>query len=364
MRTTHSKKVLLKITVSLAAFIIGIALFEIGFRIFLPQPLEFYSLYKIMHSTPGKSPSHELIPNARSNYYGVPNAINSLGFRDREFGLKKPEGIRRIVFIGDSVAYGVGMRLEESFPKIVERMLNEGLEGEEYETINAGVVAYNFSNELAFFQNRVLQLNPDVVVLGITLNDTADDVKGVLKKRKSMMGNFIFMLNHTLRNRSHLYFFLQERIRRPLHYYGVLKSKDVKVRGFLEGDFSEKDRRRLTNTLSEMKRLSAARDIKFAAVIFPYEMQLDKERLDRFSRQLNKKLKHSILDAAPQKLIRDVCEKMDIPVLDLLTAFREQRDVDLFIQTSVFLDWSHLSPAGHLISAREIVKFLASLQIT
>ncbi|HEY6205518.1 MAG TPA: SGNH/GDSL hydrolase family protein [Chthoniobacterales bacterium] len=66
-------------------------------------------------------------PDSKAEYktteFTYTASINSLGFRDREFTL--PHGSNyRIVAIGDSFTYGWGVEVEQSWPKILERELN------------------------------------------------------------------------------------------------------------------------------------------------------------------------------------------------------------------------------------------------
>lgn len=53
--------------------------------------------------------------------YRVQYFINSLGYRDREFTIEKPSDTYRIAVVGDSVTFGVGVELEETFVKGIER---------------------------------------------------------------------------------------------------------------------------------------------------------------------------------------------------------------------------------------------------
>src|SRR5262245_29159034 len=48
---------------------------------------------------------------------------NALGLRDYEFAEEKPPGTYRIVVVGDSVTFGPGVGLDETFAKRLERKL-------------------------------------------------------------------------------------------------------------------------------------------------------------------------------------------------------------------------------------------------
>ena len=112
---------------------------------------------------------HEHAPNRAAILMGVPVRTNALGLRDREFTLDKPAGVRRVLVLGDSMTFGWGAREEDSYPKVLERLLNGS--GGPLEVVNAGVGNYNTAQEVAYFRERGIRLNPDEVILGFYIND-------------------------------------------------------------------------------------------------------------------------------------------------------------------------------------------------
>ena len=50
--------------------------------------------------------------------------INSKGLRDREYKYAKPPGTRRILCLGDSFKLGYGVEADQTFAKVLERLLN------------------------------------------------------------------------------------------------------------------------------------------------------------------------------------------------------------------------------------------------
>lgn len=65
---------------------------------------------------------YKLAPNTSNYAHGVLNRINSQGFRDREHLLEKEEGVKRVIFLGDSVVYGHGIEMDEAVPDQPERI--------------------------------------------------------------------------------------------------------------------------------------------------------------------------------------------------------------------------------------------------
>ena len=97
---------------------------------------------------------------------------NSLGFRSPEFDPDKPDGVWRMVVLGGSVVWGVGVgKPEESFAGILNSLLEAGGEFDRIEVINAGQLGFNSTQELIFLQNEILEYDPDFVLFYDGFND-------------------------------------------------------------------------------------------------------------------------------------------------------------------------------------------------
>lgn len=108
-------------------------------------------------------------PNSKARYQTVEfdyvAEINSLGLRDSEIQIEKGEKFRILCF-GDSYTFGWGVNVENSWPKVLERiLLDNGFES--IEVINCGkggeyTVAYK-----KHMAKVVPLLKPDLVLVGI-----------------------------------------------------------------------------------------------------------------------------------------------------------------------------------------------------
>ncbi|MFH1863275.1 MAG: SGNH/GDSL hydrolase family protein [bacterium] len=101
--------------------------------------------------------------------YGKIVQLNSDGLRDVEFAIPKPEGRYRILFLGDSFTWGIGLDLSETLPKQCLRELQK--EFDNVEVVNASTPAYNTVDELLLLEQKGLKYQPDLVVLVYCLND-------------------------------------------------------------------------------------------------------------------------------------------------------------------------------------------------
>jgi hypothetical protein len=107
--------------------------------------------------------------------------MNSHGFRDKERTYEKEEGVFRILVLGDSMTRGVQVPLEQSYPYILEAMLNSG-NGEKFEVINLGVSRFDTAQEYLMFRSYGIKYQPDLVILAFFNGDDVEDNSLVLEK--------------------------------------------------------------------------------------------------------------------------------------------------------------------------------------
>ncbi|HXV14815.1 MAG TPA: GDSL-type esterase/lipase family protein [Candidatus Krumholzibacteria bacterium] len=86
--------------------------------------------------------------------------INSLGLRDRDLEIDKRRTARRVLILGDSFVFGVGVNAGERFSDVLGRALPDDVE-----VINAGVPGWGTDQEMLFYESSLRRLQPDVVVL-------------------------------------------------------------------------------------------------------------------------------------------------------------------------------------------------------
>ncbi len=116
---------------------------------------------------------YELVPGSEAVREGVKVTINSAGFRDDEFPNPVASRSRRILLLGDSIAWGWGVAMEKVFPQVLEKLLREKERAGEAPTIvyNFGVDGYSTEQELRLLQTRGYALEPDLIVILYALND-------------------------------------------------------------------------------------------------------------------------------------------------------------------------------------------------
>jgi hypothetical protein len=123
------------------------------------------------------------IPNARYRHKSIDGTwsfeINKNGFRDTtDYEYEKPEGILRVLVLGDSFTIGYEVDQDETYSAVLERYLEK--HGVRAEVLNAGMSGNSTAEALVFFEHEGVRYEPDVVVLGFYWNDLEDNVKADL----------------------------------------------------------------------------------------------------------------------------------------------------------------------------------------
>ena len=143
---------------------------------------------------------YTLRPSAELACWGARFQSNELGYRTGP--ARKPEGTVRIVFVGDSWTYGMGVSEPESFPAQFSLLANRiAGAAAPIEAWSLALPGYNATNELAALDAFFTRIQPDAVVLCPTINDI-DSTIGVsprgnmISRRQSEHGE-LFLYSNT-----------------------------------------------------------------------------------------------------------------------------------------------------------------------
>ncbi|MCB9898017.1 MAG: SGNH/GDSL hydrolase family protein [Planctomycetes bacterium] len=106
---------------------------------------------------------------------GVPFSSDALGLRVRPGGAP-PDDALRVVVLGDSVAFGLGLRDDETIAAQLERILHDvrGDEAREVACLTVGAPGWNHANAVRFLEDHWQTVRPDVLVYLPIENDLAD----------------------------------------------------------------------------------------------------------------------------------------------------------------------------------------------
>jgi lysophospholipase L1-like esterase len=277
---------------------------------------------------------YRLNPNKRAG-------INNLSVRHGDIVSPKPEGLYRIVVLGDSIPWA-----EPGFVNYLEEMLSKE---RDVEVINAGVPGYTAYQELLFFKRYLQQTEPDLVIWTYCLNDNHkflhrfDERAKMLWTDEALESLKTSSLLDKLVSRSYILSELKLRI------LGAQKQQQVcRFRWECVPDFNiawkDEPWAQYEAYLDEMKRLTQQMHSELAIVVFPYEPQL--EEFDS--------VQDTEYVVKPQRKISSLCQKYDVPCLDLIPDFQKKKG-DLI---KLFRDGIHLTKEGHQLTAGLISTFL------
>jgi lysophospholipase L1-like esterase len=390
------KKWAMRAVLALLGVSLGLVLVETMLRTFYPQyggkePGQFHPILGV-----------SLIPNFEGVHiaYGHENVTNihtnSLGFRDSEVQIPKPENVFRILVLGDSMTFGLGVMEEEAFPAVLEDMLNGGekAKGVQYEIVNAGVPGYGTAQELLQYQLHGPKLNPDLVILAfLAANDLLDNlcVDQVLSDRTvvhsgstrpcfALRNGELAIVHGPQRpqnvpgrkklfpsaNRLHTWVFIRSRVKSLLTgNVDVIKflSNFANVRApNMPGIFSwymddfEKGWPLTEQLLDKLEDEVAHDGAKLVVVVFPDRPQTTHQYLT-LTRVLFEELEETaefMADSTkPQDLFLNWGEKEQVPVFDCLPGMREAASTQ-----PLNLQDGHFNPAGHRVVAGLILNYL------
>jgi GDSL-like Lipase/Acylhydrolase family len=296
---------------------------------------------------------------------------NSIGYRNRELG---PRGSPRILFLGDSVTFGLGVNEDETFVRMVEVLARR--DGKPWETVNAGVSGLGTNGEIAVLTETGLSTQPDVVVLGFYLNDFLESPGIYLTVLPGLLDRS--WLAHRAVDLVDGLLYLSPSERQGLDAPPMLKPPDeihawqqefmgastvlprdgaldqaasdlhaLVIRFFEDwgGAFSPHVWNKLDALLTEYVRLAREHHVRPAIVAFPVRYQVEPDAVFDY----------------PQRRLQAIAARLDVPYLDLLPPLRAAYRARGPTGASIFLDHCHLSPQGNLVAASTIYGFLSGL---
>lgn len=131
---------------------------------------------------------HDGKPNARGTLRRMSVIHNSQGNRGREVTFPKPAGVRRVIVLGDSQAWGYGVADQETIAARLEVHLARPRDGTEpFEVLNLGVSGFGTDQALLKYLVQGRRYQPDYVVLIVFKNDLVENERtsawGVSKPR-------------------------------------------------------------------------------------------------------------------------------------------------------------------------------------
>ena len=108
------------------------------------------------------------------NHNTLKESYNSFGFKSPEFNIIKNDSTFRIVALGGSSVYGYPLENNQTWPHYLKNHLDDNttqININNFEVINTGVPGYNTYHSIGLLFSKILDLNPDLIILYQLWND-------------------------------------------------------------------------------------------------------------------------------------------------------------------------------------------------
>jgi hypothetical protein len=279
--------------------------------------------------------------------------INSLGFRDEEIPLKKPEGELRVLVLGDSITWGDYLQAEDVYVERIEHYLEQALPERTVQVINAGVGDIGLKEEIGILEEKGLSVEPDIVLIGFYMNDSrppqgfAGEIGG-----RGWLRQHSALAEALYRNLK-----LKQYIKREgrSRFQWMYDMGDLDVKGdreqFLElaksaefdwgAAWQPESWRTVRSLLKDILSLARSHDFEVAVAIHPVSLQISAD----------------FLEDTPQREMRALCEDLGISCVDLLPIYLGHK------HEAVMFDICHPTVLANDFIGRAIAEFLLAEMI-
>jgi lysophospholipase L1-like esterase len=349
--TRGRRSLLAKLTLSLVVTVVTLFLIEGGSHLvlrFLPEdaaPItagtegEWSELLKSMYRADDElffrlRPSISIETTENPRIFDL--KTNALGYRGAEIERSKPPGVYRILCIGDSCTFGSGAGDQKTWPAQLQSLLASRHPDRTIEVINAGVPGFTSYQGRRLLETEGWGLDPDLVLFAAGYNDQFNAHSG--SKRSITAGTF-------MSDREYAEFLAASG---PDWAFLRLLNRAMATAGSKPATLAEGSvevQRRVSPRDFEVNLRSVAKASKDHAtktlfVLWPLASQAaaepKKPKRNRYPKY--------------QAVMRDVGQQKDVPVVDLIPAFKGEREH--------FIDAVHLTEEGYGLVARAVADAL------
>jgi lysophospholipase L1-like esterase len=267
---------------------------------------------------------YELVPNYEGKTYDAILKFNSLGIRDYERPILKDA--YRIGIFGDSITFGQGVELKNTFAKILELQLNEHYKTKpQIQVFNFGVPSYNTINEYIYLKDSYQKYKPDLVILQYTAED--DSISSHKKQYK-----FISFIKD-IAQQFYIYQFLVSNIYSLMDYSTDHKSSNIYSNdneGWLETQKAFKD----------IKQFAEENNFQLLFALY----------VNKYKDPIVRKIKNAVKNAQIDNVV----------LIDNFFHEVKEKEQLLWLKS----DDHHFSKLAHQLTAKGIYQYLIDKEIT
>ena len=363
-------------------------------RVFSPQPTlidiqyreKTLGIFKESDYLPWElNPGKEVTHIGPEKDWKVDVKINSKRLRDEEIDYL-PKGNEYIIVTGDSFSFGYGVELYESYPKVLERILNENANDDDkkFRVINAGFASGNsIDTAYLFLRNEGMKYKPKVVIFGYLPGNDLEDIEGhyweldenglpvkikqpylFINNEGNRQANSTYVSNekanilwitHVFMSKySHAYTFFKNGIKNTIGmvFRRLFEPKVDTIYDNIYGQIFqsgwEKTKFMFLETNSLLKRNNAT----LVIVYIPEKGQYNNENWREYL-YVNKKDENDVSRNKPDDMMREFAEDNGILFADLYPAFHERQNEKLYFNID-----PHWTARGHELAAQTIYSYM------
>ena len=300
--------------------------------------------------------------------------VNSDGLRGPELEVKR-KGVLRILSIGDSLTYGVGVEDDEVFAlRVADHLVRAGIAAE---GLNGGVPGMGTPQEVDWLERHGLPLEPDVVILGVYAGNDLRDATVEWGGRGVEAGQLVnegeaIGLGRWIYYHSHLFVLLKRAVPGPVQrgIRRLLGRGEPHSMRMARASFAVYSRQPtplvesgVINTrkaLARLRQLSVENDFELVAILIPDIIQVIDERWSSALRQLD-------LDpdgyevTAPTRILSHLLAEQGIPTIDLTRPLKQAMEEG----AEMYFPYDrHWTPAAHDLAARRLADLVLSRRLS
>lgn len=321
----------------------------------------------------GERPSLE--PHERYGYRLKPNKIsrlrwlsydytveaNALGFPGPLYTEKKPDRVYRIMVTGDAFESAEGVDTRDAWPRLLEKKLNTDY-SIDVQVLNFSITGWGPNQYASVIKDYAPKFRPDIIIVGFFVNEFFDvkisnkdfqDSIGFQKSSQSSAESYMLL--------SHLRSWIKINI---VDYLKELIRKEPNPSGYFFGYFKAFERKSqqsmAANAVLIEERLKAivqtaqAIEARLLIVLVPSAVQVcNPTQLKYFPKGLDLSDSDKFDLNQPQRLARNMCEKLNLPYIDLRDPLCKVAKMGPYQPKNM-----HWTEVGHDAVARYVAKYL------
>lgn len=383
--------------------LLPLLLFEGALRLTRGAPPDLLSGSKVPDPVLGWRPPVNAGYREVNSEFNVEVRYNSRGWRDVEHELEKPEGVYRIVVLGDSFMEAHSVELDEMLARQIDRAVDE------VEVINLGVGGFGTLQQLRAFETEGQRYQPDLVLLGLFLGNDIRNNSLELEKRLWVSRNrggddkvtsrpFLLAasegpwvtskvdfaaasaryeaamaaatqgIDSRLQRGSAVYFLLRGKLKQllsgapgsgPLDYQAVDGEAWLGVYGCPPTEAYENAWEVTDRILARLAQRVREQGGELAVFSVPARQEVEPDFRKRALERVEDPSQYCVEEPPGNARLAEILASHNVPFYDLLPAFRKTAQ-----QQVLFRDTDdHWNPVGHALAAETVVEALRADQL-